>query len=203
MTAQDKFWRCFGEHEEALFNFDPTDESERERLFDELAIQLQKVYPKLTFEFGPKGAQREFVISADGIKDVFPAVVSLTNAAPPLHRWKITAFRPRRDSGYAVEIEGKSVDPAQVQFTLLDNGKTAGIYLFIPGFREDDFALQQIAYLMLDALLGEYDVETRLGLIKMLPPEANTIGKRHPLAELPHLFDRLTSILEGRTQEPS
>jgi hypothetical protein len=40
--------------------------------------------------------------------------------------------------------------------------------LFIPGFREDDVALQQIGYLLLDGALGEYDVETRLGLIKML-----------------------------------
>jgi hypothetical protein len=56
----------------------------------------------------------------------------------------------------------------------------AGVYLFIPGFREDDVALKQIGYLFLDAALGEYDVETRLGLIKMLSPETQTDGDRYP-----------------------
>ncbi len=79
----------------------------------------------------------------------------------------------------------------------------AGIYLFIPGFREDDVAFKQIGYLLLDATLGEYDVEVRLGLIKMLSPEMRTVADRHPLAELPTLFDQLVSRLEGRSEAPS
>jgi hypothetical protein len=137
-------------------------------LFDGLAAELQKVDRGLTFEFGPRGATREFVISAAGIKKTFPAVVGLAEAAPGLERWQIIAFRPRRAPVMTIEIGDKSVDPKDVQLSLLDNGKMAGIYLFIPGFREDDVALQQIGYLLLDGALGEYDVETRLGLIKML-----------------------------------
>jgi hypothetical protein len=86
---------------------------------------------------------------------------------------------------------------------LLDNGKIAGIYLFIPGFREDDADLKQIGYLLLDETLGEYDVESRLGLIKMLPPDARTNGDRYPLAELPRLFDQLVARLEGRSGRAS
>ena len=69
----------------------------------------------------------------------------------------------------------------------------AGVYLFIPGFREDDVPSKQIGYLFLDAALGEYDVETRLGLIKMLSPDTQTVGHQYPLAQLPTLFDRLVS----------
>jgi hypothetical protein len=79
----------------------------------------------------------------------------------------------------------------------------AGIYLFIPGFREDDVAFKQIGYLLLDETLGEYDVETRLGLIKMLSPDTQTAGDRHPLAELPRLFDQFVSRREGRSRAPS
>jgi hypothetical protein len=98
-----------------------------------------------------------------------------------------------------VEFRGKRVEPKDVQFSLLDNGKTAGIYLFIPGFRENDPDLKQIGYLLLDETLGEYDVESRLGLIKMLSPETRTDGVRYPLSELAARFDELVAQLEGRS----
>jgi hypothetical protein len=115
----------------------------------------------------------------------------------------VIAFRPRSNPDEAIEARGKRVDSRDVQFTLLDNGKIPGIYLFLPGFSEDDSDLKQIGYLLLDNLLGEYDVETRLGLIKMLPPDARTEGEQYPLADLPRLFDQLISQLEGGSRKPS
>jgi hypothetical protein len=199
MTPQQEFWNWFRKHEVELFDF----EADRERLFDQLAAALQKVDQDLTFEFGPKQAKREFVISASGLKRAFPAVSALADAAPPLERWRVTAFRPRRTPVSTVEFCGKRVDPKDVGFSLLDNGKTAGIYLFIPGLREDDASLKQIGYLLLDETLGEYDVEARLGLIKMLPPETCTDGERYPLSDLPARFDQLLARLEGRSGRPS
>jgi hypothetical protein len=203
MRTEEKFWNWFVMHEAELFEFDPSLEVERERLFDQLAAALQKVDPDLAFEFGPNGARREFVISAGGVKRAFPAVVALAKAAPPLDRWSVTAFRPRRSPINPVDFQGKHIHPDDVQFTLLDNGKTAGIYLFIPGFRDDSVPLKSIGYLLLDEALGEYDVETRLGLIKMLPPEAHTEGTRYPLPNLPKHFDRLVARLEGRSGRSS
>jgi hypothetical protein len=49
--------------------------------------------------------------------------------------------------------------------------------------------LKQIGYLLLDEALGEYDVETQLGLIKMMSPDSRTEGDRYPLPDLPALFD--------------
>jgi hypothetical protein len=199
LTGYQKFWNWFVEHEQDLFNF----EKDKERIFDELADELQKVDGDLTFEFGPKEATREFVISAGGIKRAFPAVTALTAAAPRLKNWKITAFRPRRDIDQTdplktVAFRDKVVDARNVQFTLLDNGQIAGIYLFIPGFKNEDADLQQIAYLLLDSLLGEYDVETKLGLIEIFSPEAKTQWERYPLSALPKAFDELTAKLKGK-----
>src|SRR5271157_5672329 len=95
-TAQEEFWNWFIQHEAEMFNLDVDREAERERIFDELASALQKVDPDLAFEFGPNESRREFVVSAGGIKRAFPAVASLVDAAPPLDRWQVTAFRPRR-----------------------------------------------------------------------------------------------------------
>jgi len=197
-TPQDDFWSWFLKHEPEFFDLDPDAVPERERLFDKLATELNKIDQDLVFEFGPPETKREFVISAGGIKRASPAVVSLAGAAPALDRWKVIAFRPRRTL-HVVEFGGKRVDPRDVRVTLLDNGKMAGLELFIPGFRESDVASQQIGYLLLDEALGEYDVESRLGLIKMLPPETSTDGERYPLADLPEIFDRLVAQLEGRS----
>lgn len=191
MTTQQVFWQWFSEHEYELMHF----ERDRERVFDQLAIQLKKVDPDLTFEFGPNRERREFVVSAGGIHRAFPVVSALVASAPVLKRWKITAFRPRRSPPNTIELGGKRVSPADVRFTLLDDGKSTGIYLFIPGFTEADKNVKQIGYLILDDVLGEYDVETKLGLVKMLPPEAKTTGVRYPLSELAVQFDELVSQL--------
>jgi hypothetical protein len=203
MTPQEEFWKWFLLHEAKLFSFDPSDVEERERIFDELAIELGKINPRLGFEFGPNEVVREFVVSAFGVKSAFGDVMSLVNIAPSLTRWRIIAFRPRRNPINTVEFGGKHIHPEEVQFILLNNGRNAGINLFIPGFHEDDADLKMVGYLLLDEALGEFDVETRLGLIKMLPPETQTEGKRYPLPQLPDLFDKLVSRLEGISSRPS
>ncbi len=195
---QEAFWRWFIQHERQLFDF----KADRERIFDELAKELRKVDPNLCFEFGPKENKREFVISAGGIKGSFPAVISLVTSAPNLDRWRIIAFRPRRLPN-VVELGGHRVDPDHVEFSLVHNGRMPGIYLFLPDYREDDANLKQIGYLLLDEAIGEYDVEARVGLIKMLPKDVPTEGERYPLADLPRQFDELISQLRGRSEKPS
>ena len=202
-SSEENFWKWFTQHEVELFEFDPDAEAEREKLFDELATELQEVDRDLAFEFGPKDAVREFIISAGGIQRAFPAVVALAKAAPKLHRWHVIAFRPRRLPIHPIDFQDRHVDPNNVYFTLLDNGKTAGLYLFIPGFQENDVALKSIGYLLLDEALGEFDVEKRLGLFKILSPEVRTDGERHRLPELPELFDQLVARLERRSGKSS
>ena len=199
MDSEKKFWQWFIQHQQELLDF----ESNSEELFDRLSAELQKVDPDLTFEFGPKLARRELAISAGGMRRAFPAVISLVESAPALDQWSITAFRPRRAIPNIVEFRGKRINPIDVQFTLLVNGATPGIYLFIPDYREGDVDLKQIGYLLLDDTLGEYDVETQLGGIRMLSPDAPTEGDRYPLMELPALFDQLVNRLEGRSGKPS
>jgi hypothetical protein len=194
MTCQQEFWKWFREHEGELVRF----EIDQERIFDRLSSQLKRVDPDLTFEFGPSREVREFVVSAGGIKRAFPAVSALVAVAPQLPHWRFTAFRPRRTPQNIVAFRGKRIHLEHVQFSLLDDGSTAGVYLFIPGYRDGDADFKQIGYLMLDEALGEYDVECKLGLIKMLSPENPTDGDRHPLSELPKRFDELVAQLGKR-----
>lgn len=94
-SKEAQFWNWFQKNEDTVFHF----EKDRERVFDQLGTALQAVNPDLTFEFGPvtSDGEREFVISAGGIKSVFPAVEAVAQSAPPLPRWIIVKYRQRRN----------------------------------------------------------------------------------------------------------
>jgi hypothetical protein len=202
-SPEEQFWVWFAAHEAELFDF----EANREKVFDRVQEALNRIDDDLTFEFGPKndgegGAMREFVVSADGIKRAFPAVISLCKVAPRMKKWTVTAFRPRRWPLNEIEYGGKQISSEDVQVTLLDNGRIAGIHLFFPGYEESDSRFRAIGYLMLDEALGEFDVETRVGLIKMSASEEPSPFSRIPLAKLPVAFDRLVARLEVRDLRP-
>jgi hypothetical protein len=97
-------------------------------------------------------------------------VLALARAAPPLARWQIIQFRPRQGPTYCVEVGGDRVDPKDVQFSPLDNADEPLLSVHPRSEQKIISRCKQIGYLLLDHGLGEYDVEMRLGLIKMLAP---------------------------------
>jgi hypothetical protein len=195
VVAIDRFWRWFAENDDRLFHFD----RDLKRTFGAVSAALNEVDGDLTFEFGPvDDGRRDFVISAGGIKRAFPAVEALAAAAPPMRRWRVIAFRPRRLVGNTVDFGGIRVDPATVTYSLLASDTKLGVYLYIPGYAEGDTRYGQAGYLLLDEALGEYDVETKLGPIQMFAPEARTDGPRYPLKELPGHFDDVYRRMKAR-----
>lgn len=184
-TPEADFWQWFQKNEAALFDF----ERDQERTFDRLAAEMHKVHSSLTFEFGPKsGNQREFVISADGIRDAFPKVESLFAVAPKLPKWKITKFRPRRDP-FDLEYNGVSVKASTIAVLLQPDGQKLALTVLVPGYTESAHrTFTGIAFLLLDQALGEYDVETRVGHISLKAPTPSDT-KAVPLRQLPLAFD--------------
>ena len=192
-SKEQAFWKWFEKEEEQLFNF----EQDPDRVFSRLGVALANVAPELTFEFGPsREGVREFIVSAGGIKAAFPAVEALVAAAPALPRWSFVKFRPRRSPIMELSYGGKTVDPESVQFSLLTNGRELGLYLFFDGYDEKEKAVWgQIGYLLLDEALGEYDVETKVGLIEFYRSDARQDIARFPLPRLPELFDEKFATL--------
>jgi hypothetical protein len=184
-SVEDDFWQWFQRNEADLFDF----ERDQEATFDRLAGEMHKVHPSLTFEFGPKeNGRREFVISADGIKDAFPKVESLYASAPVMERWKFVKFRPRREP-FDIEYSGMSVKANTVSVLLEPDGQKVGLTVFIPGYTQENHnTYAGIAFLLLDQALGEYDVETRVGFIEVKAPSPGPAQVRS-LQELPKAFD--------------
>lgn len=192
-SKEAAFWRWFRINETRLFEF----EKDQERIFDELQLQLQRIHSSLTFEFGPKQeGKREFVISADGIKEAFLAVIGLADAAPPLPRWKITKFRPRRGFQSPVILNGLRLSPEQLQFTIEPDGAKAGITLFIEGYSANEhLKYASVVYLMLDQALGEYDVETKIGFIELKSNSGASNLAKQPFSALPPTFDKFVKSI--------
>ena len=81
-TPEARFWKWFVANADRLFHF----ELDQERVFDALRAQLHRVATGLTFEIGQiDDGKREFVISADGDRVLFPYVERLVAAAPSLN----------------------------------------------------------------------------------------------------------------------
>jgi hypothetical protein len=193
------FWRWFQDHETELFNF----EQDQEAVFDRLSRSLCAVHKDLTFEFGPKeDGCREFVISAGGLKDAFPAVQNLYETRPKFQRFRVTAFRPRRKVTNDVELDGLRIRAADVYYKLCKDTdpRKAGIMLFLPAYSTADTRFGQIAYLLLDEALGEYDVEMKVGGIQLQPHESKEFAGSHPIQGLGDAFD---TIMKANMNPPN
>ena len=186
-----EFWRTFLRTEEAIFGGDGG--------AAELTEFIGRVHRDLEFDIGPLvGGRREIIISAGGIREAFPSVEALARAAPPLTRWNVVAYRRRHAVSETVTFQGLSLSPENVRFEFSPGGPGEGIVLYMPGYtREEHSRYLALALLMLDALLGEYDVEMKLGsiMIEHLGPERG--ARAMTLDHLPRVFD--ASLHESRT----
>ena len=185
-TKKD-FWTWFQENEGEIFESDAT----RDSIFDELHSRLQEFHESLTFEISNvrNDGTRDLVISADGIRDAFPAVLELTEKAPRFKRFQITAFRQPHLPLAPIRMGDKEFKPEHVHFSLEEEEDELNIYVFmkdIAGASEQDCKRSLMAmYLFLDQALGEYVVETRLSAITLLDFDEHAHIEKLPLSDLP------------------
>ena len=73
-SKEQAFWNWFRESEDAVFHI----ERDQKTTLSAIAGHLSVVDSALTFEIGPiSGGKREFIITAGGLKRMFPAVQAL------------------------------------------------------------------------------------------------------------------------------
>jgi hypothetical protein len=181
-----EFWSWFEKNQNMLFHF----ENDQDRIFDKLSSAISKVHADLTFEFGPiDNGSREFVISADGLKDAFPAVEKLFLSAPELPLWKFIKFRPRRDV-MTIQMGDVKLDPSDLLVTVEPDGGKAGLTVFVKNYDEAlKNKLLHVVFIMLDQAIGEYDMETKVGFVESKPFEEQTQYMKHDFMSFAQIFD--------------
>lgn len=192
-TSKEKnedFWKWFSENQNELYKF----ENNQEEIFDELHGKLIEIDSNLVFEFSPirKDSTREFTISADGITESFPAVIKLVNAAPKFRKWKIKAFR-QRNPGDDLEIvyDGSlKISYEDIYFRYSKDSDKIGIELNIQNYK-DSPNVNNAIYILLDGLIGEYDMETKISWIEIKKLEERKIDSLYRIVELRKIVDDL------------
>jgi hypothetical protein len=192
------FWRWFVTNEAALvraFSSAP-EELAGKAAGQALAAALTRYHKGLVFELGIRPEDRmDFVISADGIFERFPAVITLKKAAPESKLFEVTAFRQARE-GLVLEMNGARFSADAARFAPLnptDGAEKFDIAVFLEhqGLGEEHAA--QAAFILLDTTIGEYDMETIIGQVEVFDIAEADEAETMPLRELP-------KFLEGRAR---
>ena len=182
---REEFWKWFVNHERELFAFDGPNST----IVTEIGRAIKRVHAGLVWELGPEeDGKRAFVISADGIRAVFEEVEALADAAPPLDRFRIVRFRaPHPTVDFGLSVGELSIRIEEMEFVAQSgNSGLIDILLFMPGCpTPNDAQYAQAAFLMLDALLGEYNVACRLGAVDIVASDVETPDlERLPMTRL-------------------
>ncbi len=182
---QEAFWHWFTKNNETYFRF----EQNQNFLFSQLKSELNKISNDIVFQFSPilEDGTREFIISADGIKSIFPIVSDLVNRAPKYSKWHIIAFRQPIVGLTQINYDNLVVKFDDVFFRYgKDNGQIA-IELHIKNFCESHEWTGAV-FILLDAILGEYHTEISLSRIeKKLLKEEEAIDL-YPITDLPKVI---------------
>ena len=189
-TDEQKFWKWFQKNESMIFHF----EDKQEAIFDDISEHLAKYKEGMVFEVSQEDkGKREFIISADGLKELFPAVEALKAAAPKLEHWSIVAFRPRVNdyARFKLDYAGKEFDPTNLWIYHRVEDGHFDLIVYHPEYTDEERnVFVSGTYILLDMALGEYDVVTGIRYIdhQKLPDSPQEVGLR-PFSELRNIFD--------------
>lgn len=147
---------------------------------ERLSAQLEAVDPELGWETGPgRKSTHHLAITSEGVSELRVVAERVLSRAPPVsEHWEYYAARQRSEADPIRQVEfadGSVVDYGSMRIGVEpdDLWKRLGLTLFHPAFQSiDDNRATTIAFLFLDSLLGEDDVERWVGSIDIARTEA-------------------------------
>lgn len=190
-TKEEKFWKWFEKNQKTYYSEIENPEI-REKIFNELSKNLKKINEELVFEFSPihENNIREFTISAEGIEDLFPIVEKLIEKASKLKNWKFNAFRQRIPGDeFKIQYGDLKIGYSDIYYRSKDDNGKLGIELNIKNF-DGKGQTQNAIYILLDGLIGEYDVTTKIGWIEWVKLNENEKENLKPIIELRNEIDK-------------
>lgn len=194
INSKDAFWKWFSKNANTYYYF----EKDQENLFHKLKNKLNQIHPDLTFEFSPifEDGTREFVISADGIKSIFPIVTDLVTHAPILNNWKIVAFRQPHTEITHIHYQDLVINIEDIFFRYEKDNGQIGLELNIRKFHESP-EWTAATFILLDNVLGEYHTEMSLSYIHKKELNENEAAMLFPIKALAKVIQEYHSELNN------
>lgn len=185
--ARHAFWAAVQSAEQELFSMPLV-----ERMAAVNAM-LQPAFPGLTAEIlvAKEDDRLTVVLTAEGMIEHFEELMALAHAKPALPRIDVVAFRQRTKHGFSMRMSDFELESNDVLVRhAADRGKVAlqvGFSKQIPMDMIDH--AKNMAFIMLDHVLGEYDFAVKIGPIDFADPGEATGFDGLPLDQLVATFD--------------
>lgn len=174
INKYEEFWKYFKNTEAKLENIKDLNPEEQGKLLNDIKIELNKIDSNLNIEFS--GQKKEVFITAGGIKTSFSDVEKLTAAAPDDLEWKVTAFKQRFELPIALTFDDNySLDSNKIFFKVKESKNFLDVEInFENQDILQDMQKKQVAFIFLDAIIGEYDTEKYIGTINITESKDST-----------------------------
>ncbi len=190
MQAKIKaFWDWFEANEADYFHLKLNDPNQ-EHLFDQMLRELRKLDEHLAFELSMplEDGRRELVLTAQGMKASFPLVFEMQKQAPALDHWMVVPLKPRLGQDLMLNIGDVEFGFDDMFFRWAKDGDFIALQVHLRGAFPENLRIQ-LGFLMLDVLLGEYDVATRIGHLEFVQLEEKEVENLSTIRDLPGLID--------------
>ncbi|CAN7607780.1 DUF695 domain-containing protein [Acidovorax sp. LjRoot194] len=153
---------------------------------------------------GDDDAVVDLIATAHGSVENFPLLMQLVAAAPTLAHYRLRAFRERTTQpDFPIGMDGFELETSDVLVACgRDDGQAALEIRFgreIPSDYQDH--ARNMAFIMLDHVLGEYDFAVKVGAVDFVEMPQDPDAQWTPLSQLPPVFDRHWIDFLGRTGE--
>lgn len=191
LEPKESFWKWFSKNEDRIFR-DIDSEDDGDLLYEEIISKLHRIDENLTFDTSPilSNNKKELYLSADGVGDSFHFVKELVEEAPTLNKWDVKAFRQRvSEDNYTVSFDDYTLSYSDVFFNSIIENDELGIQLYIRNY-DDTIEMEHAVYLLLDGLLGEYDVATCIDAIDWYALKDADTDSLQPIVELRAIVDQ-------------
>lgn len=194
----DDFWRWFAREERKLGNEATGDVRKMISVMNRVTSRLQKTAPGLHVELQGGRERTTLIISCEGVADLAPTVTAIVGAAPPLTSWTVVAFR-QRDLERARDLTFGGARPYPLMFFDGQPGEQGRYDLRLVIRAHAPWVDRNVAAIMLvlDAVLGEYTVMTKIGAIEFaamapgLTDDEIAAAGLQPIAALAGVIDAL------------
>lgn len=192
------FWEQLQETIDQLLSSRSDDRFEAEPLLRQYREQLQKIDSNLTFHFQSDEEQEgsvEMVFGCDGFPESIHAVLSLIGAAPELSGIEFKAFNNRYDPvplSINIGEEFCEISDFWCRVSVVKERLHLEIYMEEPPKVMDMEPRIEAVMIYLDALIGEYELMTRVWSLDwfQIPASPEDYGLI-PLIDLRERFDEI------------
>jgi hypothetical protein len=164
---EQEFWNWFMTNKKRIEDFvdsDHSDYSVYELLTNKMRAYHDEIVPELTKTEDDKYV---LIITPDGIKEGIEPTKALAAAKPEIENWIVEKFRQPCDE-ITLELNGLTYPSSDIEIIPQIDREKEIVHLdvFIRNMNSDTKKYQNLAFLYLDHILGEFNLLTKVGYIE-------------------------------------